>query len=261
MVRAYIWPFTKGMKRIGCINLITVITLIVTISACKHSPLTTEDIADAVNNMDTTSTGGGGGNGGNYGIPCDPDSVYFQNTILPLFVSNCAKSGCHDVATAQEGIILNSYANIMASGEIQPGDASEGDIMEVIMENDPDKVMPPPPNQTLSPQQINMMAQWINQGAQNNYCDACDTSNVTYAGKIRPLLDGKCVGCHNNTLASSDVNLSNYSGVQTVALNGRLYGAVSHTAGYFAMPQGGAQLPACEIAAIRIWIQSGAINN
>lgn len=232
--------------------------------SCKHSPLVTQEVADVIPiPTDTSSNGNPGnpGNPGNNGIPCDADTVYFQNTILPLFISNCAKSGCHDAATAQEGIILNSYTNIMGSGEIEPGDASEGDIMEVITENDPDDRMPPPPNQPLSSQQINMIAQWINQGAQNNRCDECDTTNVTYSGKIRAILDGKCVGCHNNTLASDGVNLTNYIGVQSVALNGRLYGAVNHAPGFAAMPQGGPKLPDCEIAAIRIWVQDGAPNN
>ncbi len=248
----------------GKINIILILGIIlISTVACKHSPLVTQEAADII--PTPTDTGAGNpvnpGNGGNTGIPCNPDTIYFQNTILPLFISNCAKSGCHNAASAQKDIILDSYSNIMSSGEITTGNASEGDIMQVITETDPDDIMPPPPNQALSQQQINMIAQWINQGAQNNYCEECDTTNVTYSVKIRSILDAKCVGCHNNTVASDGINLTNYTGVQTVALNGRLFGAVNHSPGFTAMPQGGAKLPDCEIAAIRIWIQDGAPNN
>lgn len=224
--------------------------------ACKHTPLTTEDVTEV-----TPATGGNGGPGGSSGIACDPDTVYFNNTILPLFVSNCAKSGCHDAASAQEGIILDSYANIINTGEIEPFDPDGGHIVDVITENDPDKIMPQPPNQPLSQQQINQIVQWINQGAQNNFCNACDTGNVTFSGKVKPILDLKCVGCHNNSIANGSVNLSTHAGVHAVALSGQLYGAISHTPGYSFMPKNSSQLPQCEIDAIKIWIDSGAPAN
>ena len=128
------------MKSNNSIFLIIGIITLLTI-ACKHSPLVTQEAADIIPTPTDTSSGNPG-NGGNNGILCDPDTIYFQNTILPLFISNCAKSGCHDATTAQKDIILDSYINVMNSGEITPGNASEGDIMEVITETDPDDIMP-----------------------------------------------------------------------------------------------------------------------
>ncbi len=40
-------------------------------------------------------------------IACDPDTVYFQNTVLPLIQSTCATTGCHDAASHQHGITSN----------------------------------------------------------------------------------------------------------------------------------------------------------
>lgn len=223
---------------------------------CKHEP-----ILPATDPATVGNGNGGGGNGGSE-IQCDPDSTYFQNEVLPLFVSNCAKSGCHDAATHEEGFIFNSYASIMNSGEIQPGNPTEGDIMEVITETDPDKVMPPPPNDPLTAAQINIISNWISQGAQNNACAGeCDTTNVTFSGTIFPLLQAKCIGCHNNNTTSGNVNLSTHAGAQVVALNGKLLGAVNHDNGYKPMPPSGNKLPSCEIAEIRIWIEDGAPNN
>src|SRR5688572_5181621 len=138
-----------GLLDFSVVAFIVFILMMMLFWSCKHEP-----IEPAVITEDNTGSGnggggnGGGGNGGggsgNTGIPCDPDTAYFQNDILPLFISNCAKSGCHDAATHQEGFVFNSYSGIMGSGEIEAGDPSEGDIMEAITEDDPDKIMPPP---------------------------------------------------------------------------------------------------------------------
>ena len=47
-------------------------------------------------------------------VTCSPDTVYFQQTILPLITSNCAMSGCHDAISHKEGVILTDYAHIRA---------------------------------------------------------------------------------------------------------------------------------------------------
>jgi Planctomycete cytochrome C len=235
---------TISLNVIKKITPLIVCFVLVFAASCKHYPLNTDCILPAPGTIDTLATL----------KPCDPDSVYFNNTILPLFVSNCAKAGCHDPITHEEGLILNSYSSIMGTGEIQPGDPAEGDIMDVITQNDPTKIMPPPPNSALSAQQINLISMWISQGAQNNYCNSCDTSNVSYLTKVKPLLDLKCKGCHNPSLVSGGVDLSTYSGAVASGQSGALLGAVKHVVPYSKMPKGGQKLPACEIDIISIWI-------
>ena len=194
---------------------------------------------------------------------CDPNVIYFQNDILPLLVSNCAKSGCHDAATAEEDIVLDSYANVMGSDVIEAGDPEDSELYEKITENDPDDVMPPPPHERLSPDQIAQIRTWIRQGAQDTFCSnaTCDTANVTYSGAIRNLITNKCLGCHSGNIPAGNLDFSTHLGLQIAALDGRLYGAVNHASGFTPMPQGGAKLSACEIDVIRIWIDDGALNN
>jgi uncharacterized membrane protein len=220
-------------------------------SSCKHTILTSNEV-DEVFPDTTTNSGGINQNT----IPCDEDTVYFNNTILPLFVSNCAKSGCHDAISAQEGIVLNSYATIMASGEIIPGNPNDGDIMETITETDPDDIMPPPGNTPLTQQQINQIALWISQGAQNNYCNSCDTTNVTFNTKIKPIIDLKCKGCHSGANPSFGMDLSTYANVVAIGQTGQLLGSIKHQAPYYFMPKNSAAMPPCEIDMIRIWIQT-----
>jgi len=248
-----------GLLDFSVIAFIVLIIMMMLFWGCKHDPMLLPVTAGNEN-------GNGSGNGSTdtttYNeISCDPDSAYFANDILPLFISNCAKSGCHDAATHQEGIILDSYSNIISTGDIDPGNPSGGKIVEKITTTEPDDIMPPLPNSPLTTDQVNMITTWINQGALNNSCNGCDTVNVTYSGTIAPLLQSHCVGCHNNTSASGNVNLVAYPGVQVQALNGKLMGSVNHNAGYSAMPKGGAKLPACEIDELRTWIDNGALNN
>ena len=54
--------------------------------------------------------------------PVPNNGVCFQSEILPLFQSNCAKSGCHDATTHTKELILDSYVNIIRR-DIVPGNA------------------------------------------------------------------------------------------------------------------------------------------
>ena len=197
------------------------------------------------------------------GIPCDPDTVYFQNTILPLLQSSCGIIGCHDPGTASDGIVLTSYQSIMESNVVDPGDPSGSDLYEVLVESDPDKRMPPPPRSPLTPEQITSVFKWIEQGALNNHCDEieCDTVNVTFSQTVWPIIQGSCYGCHSGTTPQGGINLSNYDNVVAVANSGRLMGAIRHEAGFSPMPQNGAQLSDCKITQIQKWIDDGTPNN
>ncbi|MBE0661216.1 MAG: hypothetical protein IH597_02010 [Bacteroidales bacterium] len=197
------------------------------------------------------------------GIPCDPDTVYFQNTILPLLQSSCALSGCHDVATAQNGVILNNYENIMETGDVRPGRPGSSDLYEAITESDPRDRMPPPPMSPLNVAQREAIFNWIMQGALNNYCDDidCDTLNVTFSGTVWPVIQNRCFGCHNGASASGGIRLENHANLVTVANSGQLMGAIRHDQGFSPMPQNGQKLSDCNITQIQLWINDGTPAN
>jgi hypothetical protein len=226
------------------------------ISSCKH------DIPEPIVINGGNGGGGGGGTGGTVTNPCDSDSVYFNLQVLPMLISNCSMSGCHDAASHQEGIVLTSYQTVMNSGIIVPGDPNDGDFMEAITETDPDKIMPPPPASPLTNQQIQLLQTWISQGALDLNCDnGCDTLNFTWSATIKPLIQAKCKGCHQGSSPGGGVDLSNYAGVSGSAFDGSLLGSVEHAAGWDAMPKNSARLPDCEIIQIRKWVNAGAPNN
>ncbi len=189
-------------------------------------------------------------------VTCSPDSVYFQNTILPLISSNCAMADCHDPISHREGLILNNYTGIMKI--VRAGNPNSSKLYETIADNS----MPPPPYPKLTTAQRQSVQKWIQQGATNNGCSSgCDSSIFTYTGAIVPLMDTYCKGCHNTTLASGNVDLSNYNAVKTVVGNGKLMGSITHASGFVAMPQGGNKLSDCQISQVDKWIKAGALNN
>lgn len=192
---------------------------------------------------------------------CSADTVYFQNKVLPLIVSSCAKSGCHDAISRQDGIELTSYDKIMASGTVRPGSPGNSDLYEVLNETRPDKIMPQPPSAPLTAAEKDIIYKWIQQGAKNNACNDCDTSTYTYSGALVPIINTHCKGCHNPSFISGGLDLTTYANVRSVALNGKLMGSVDHLPGFSAMPKGGNKLNDCKLTQIRKWIAAGSPNN
>lgn len=214
--------------------------------SCKHEAFVTPNV-----------TGGTG-----TVIPTGPaGTVCFESDILPLFLSGCAKSGCHDAGTRAEGYVLDSYNNIVRKG-ISAGNAGNSKIYQVLVKSG-DSRMPQRPNPAFTTDQINLIIQWINEGANNTTnCNtsACDTSAVTYSKSVSPIIQSACLGCHNSSLANGGYNYSTYAGLKSSVDKGRLLGAINYQAGFVGMPQG-SHLTTCQIAIFRKWVQAGAPNN
>ncbi len=90
----------------------------------------------------------------------------------------------------------------------------------------------------------------------------CDVSNSTYSTVVQPALQTYgCIGCHSGAAPSGNISLSTYAGVKASAQNGTLFGSISHSSGFVAMPQGGNKMSTCDINKIKAWIDAGALNN
>ncbi len=234
------------MKR--ALTSIYTMTICVFFGACHYDKGIAE-LDEMVNPSDTTDK------------PCDPDSIYFTKDISPILQSNCAFSGCHGNGSAQDGVDISNYNTIITTIDIRPFELSESELYDVITETDLDKRMPPPPANALSSDQIDKIANWIQQGAQNNSCDDCDSNNVSFSVHILPLIRDNCQGCHGSSSPSGGISLTNYNQIQTQALSGRLYGTVSHESGFTPMPYNQAKLAQCKIDQIRLWVDEGALEN
>ncbi|TXB62285.1 c-type cytochrome domain-containing protein [Phaeodactylibacter luteus] len=188
--------------------------------------------------------------------------VCFESEVLPIFVSNCTQSGCHNSIDREEGYDLTAYEQIVRKG-IVPGDFRASEVYNVLLEPLGEERMPPAPNRMLSATDIQTIALWIEEGARNTTCEPadCSTAAVSFAQDIQPIMASWCNGCHSTGAPSAGVVTSTYTGMKTIADNGSLAGTVAHEQGYPPMPDNGGQLSACEIALIRQWVADGAPNN
>ncbi len=238
---------TRGMIRvvIGSILCLSIVW------SCVHDPFPVPDPPIEVNPGNTY---------GGVTANCVYQDVCFESSVLPIFMSACAKSGCHDALTHKEGFNLTSYAGITKNG-IVPGKANESKLYKVTIASGED-LMPPPPDLALSKAQRDTIAKWINQGAKNTVkCNcSCDTTKFTFATVIDPLIKNACVGCHSAASPGGNIDLSSYSGIKSASLSGKLLGSVTQVPGFYPMPKGG-KLSDCQINQIKKWIAAGSINN
>ncbi len=81
----------------------------------------------------------------------------------------------------------------------------------------------------------------------------CDT--VTYSKHIKPIVDTKCVSCHNPGFKSGETEFGSYEQFKQKADAGRIKARViDGTGGY--MPQTG-KLPDNELRLIQCWLDNG----
>jgi len=96
--------------------------------------------------------------------------IDFTTQIQPILSENCY--ACHgpDESKIEGGLRLDVQEKALKGGDsgkaIVPGNAKASLIMERIMHTDPKEVMPPPEKKKrLSPEKVQLIRDWINQGA------------------------------------------------------------------------------------------------
>jgi mono/diheme cytochrome c family protein len=89
----------------------------------------------------------------------------------------------------------------------------------------------------------------------------CVTEDMSYTDDILPILERNCMSCHNEASQQGGVNLEGYDQLKLWVDNGAFLGSIQGEPGFSPMPQGGPQLPECEIDKVEAWINQGAQNN
>lgn len=119
----------------------------------------------------TGSNGGNGGNGGNGNEP--PPEPTFSN-VLEIFNSSCGGSNCH-IGERTNGVQLDSYENVTESegfqyGQlvVQPDDAAGSPLVDKIGPSPDEGERMPQDGSYLSDDEISLIREWIDEGAQNN---------------------------------------------------------------------------------------------
>lgn len=95
----------------------------------------------------------------------DLANVSFQNDVLPLLTKQCVE--CHGDDEPEEGLMLNSYKNVMAGSiygsVVKPGDPENSYLVEMIATGKMPKKGP-----DLTQAQVDLVVAWIKAGALDN---------------------------------------------------------------------------------------------
>lgn len=87
----------------------------------------------------------------------------FETHIRPLLEKHCVE--CHSGDEPKGRVDLSSRLGWSESGAIQPGNSHSSLLMHVILSEDTDIRMPPPPKDTLKQKEIEALKLWIDRGA------------------------------------------------------------------------------------------------
>jgi mono/diheme cytochrome c family protein len=97
--------------------------------------------------------------------PAAPASVSFANDIKPILENRCIQ--CHGGNQTQKGLDMKTYESLMAGSEngtvVTAGDAGKSSLVDQLLKGKMPKRGP-----KLTPDQVQLISDWINAGAQNN---------------------------------------------------------------------------------------------
>jgi mono/diheme cytochrome c family protein len=103
-------------------------------------------------------------------LAAEPQAVDFTRQVLPLFADRCF--ACHgpDEKTREADLRLDLRASVFERDAdsllIVPGKSRESPLYERVASHDPDLQMPPPSaTRQLNPKEVDLIRQWIDQGA------------------------------------------------------------------------------------------------
>ena len=134
-------------------------------------------------------------------IPVINAQVDYETQIQTIFNTSC--TSCHQYGS-QNGLNLTTYAGVMNGGTsgaaIVAGDHANR-LLWVRVDNGS---MPPSGN--LSPEQINLIAQWIDEGALE--VPAVDSENLFFSEYVEGSGNNKVLEIYNPT--DSEVDLTEY---------------------------------------------------
>jgi len=97
--------------------------------------------------------------------PVSASGVSFANDILPILQSRCLN--CHGGDRVEEGLVVRNYTDLMAGSDngsvVTPGDAEGSLLVELVTTKEMPKRGP-----KLTPPQVQLIVDWVNQGALDN---------------------------------------------------------------------------------------------
>jgi predicted small lipoprotein YifL len=98
-------------------------------------------------------------------IEAGSSSVSFENDVRPILDAKCIR--CHGVQSTREGLDMLNYTNLMKGSRngsvVTPGNAEESLLVELVAQGEM-----PSRGEKVTPDELQLIIEWINQGALNN---------------------------------------------------------------------------------------------
>lgn len=234
--------FNRSMLAAVCLTGLSVVLL-----QCKHEPVH----RILTNGTDTS----------HHITPVPLDTtICFERDILPLFVSNCAKSGCHNATSHREGLRLYTYNGIIAGG-IKAGNPSTSRLYANITNGYMNSTAGSSSYGNLTAAQVALIKRWILEGAKNgtNCPNMCDSNSFAFKANIDPLVQKYCIACHTSGNPSGGAAFDSYAGVKASVDKGVFWNRLNATGGSIMPPAG--KLSTCQLTQFKKWINAKAPNN
>jgi len=127
-------------------------------------------------------------------------AVDYESQIQPIFDTNCI--GCHDLSSPGD-LNLLSYDDFMPSSSVVPGDHTVSNLYDRITREESEEG-DMPPSGSLSVEEIDLIADWIDEGAlpqgSNDISGCTDPNAITCSDDINNIYFPECNTCDNGLL-------------------------------------------------------------
>ena len=225
------------------------------------------------------------------GAPKPGEPIDFTNHVLPILEDRCFS--CHQepydkngrTIQPKAGLALNTYELVMKGNlddtVVTPGDVEDSYLHEVLTLDEDDDMFMPPKGGPLTPEQIDIIKRWIEEGAKpkaggGGVADA--SGGVSFHDHIFPILEERCLDCHGEPYVKNGrtihpkagLALDTYEAVLKGNLDGEIIDRGVHEESTLyvvitldpddseIMPPKGDPLSAEEIDLFKKWIDEGA---
>jgi len=150
----------------------------------------------------------------------NPDEIFFDDVFALVLKSSCVS--CHDSSDIRGGVDLSTYAaalGVNSKKTVIPYNPSQSTLFETLLLTSGNRKMPPADKPQLSSAQINLIFQWINNGAKNKG-DATPKRPKTIGEQLEPYFESpetidyklvneqvfkkNCLDCHSDSGSKSD---------------------------------------------------------
>ena len=225
------------------------------------------------------------------GAPKPGEPIDFTNHVLPILEDRCFS--CHQepydkngrTIQPKAGLALNTYELVMKGNldatVVTAGDVEDSYLHEVLTLDEDDDMFMPPKGGPLTPEQIDIIKRWIEEGAKpkaggGGVTDA--SGGISFHDHIFPILEERCLDCHGEPYVKNGrtihpkagLALDTYEAVLKGNLDGEIIDRGEHEESTLyvvitldpddseLMPPKGDPLTEEEIELIKNWIDEGA---